>query len=297
MVKEITSLNRMPTWCLLIKHPLIYKARLEKTGRQHRLYPLLRLVRKSQVKLGAYAARAMRVHKSVRLRRALGKLFNLSMPPSDRVSVSSSSTLVGTARPDLSRAQVDVDAPEFLSPHDVNLRQAACSASFQMNTTLRNVRRSTKFAECRNTILLSRFGEMNFENIFLKVCLGSLLAPCNVPALVSAGDDARLLVCTTPEDFGRRSEKDATFQRAAEFFKLEFFEMRMPAPEFLRPHLREQRHSPGLSIPAGEADWKVVTIRPSDVIGAAGFSEWRLSPRPFALRCLHTPSTTRASCS
>ena len=115
VVKEITSLNRMPMWYLLIKHPLIYKARLEKTGRQHRLYPLLRLVRKSQVELGADRARAMRVHKSVRLRRALGKLFNPSMLPSDRVSVSSSSTLVGTARPDLSRAQVDMDVPEFLS--------------------------------------------------------------------------------------------------------------------------------------------------------------------------------------
>ena len=165
VVKEIASLNRMPTWCLLINHPLIYKARLEKTGRQHRLYPLLRLVRKSQVKLGAYAARAMRVHKSVRLRRALGKLFNLSMPPSDRVSVSSSSTLVGTARPDCSRAQVDVDAPEFL------LRTMSISGKLPVlllwiNTTLRNVRRSTRFAECRNTILLSRFGEMNFENIF-----------------------------------------------------------------------------------------------------------------------------------
>jgi hypothetical protein len=135
VVREISSLNRMPTWCLFIKHPQICKARLEKTGREHKLYPLLRLLWKSQAKFGAYAARAMRVHKSVRLRRALGKFFNVLMPLSDRVSASSPPTLMEATRADLSRAQDDADAPELLSPHDVSLRQAAYSASLDQHDT------------------------------------------------------------------------------------------------------------------------------------------------------------------
>lgn len=126
----------------------------------------------------------------------------------------------------------------------------------------------------RYYFVVSVWGD-EFREYFLNVCLASLLAPCNVPALASAGDDARLLVCTTAEDW-EEMQNDATFQRAGEFFKLEFLDMRMPAPEFLRPHLIEQRRRRGLSAPTSEADWKVVTIRPSDVIGAAAFSELEL---------------------
>lgn len=112
----------------------------------------------------------------------------------------------------------------------------------------------------------------DFRRYFLDLCLASLLAPGNVPALTSAGDEARLLVCTTPEDW-EEMQKDATFQQAAGLLAPEFLELRMPPMDFLRPYLVEQWRRQGLVVPASEADWKAITIQPSDVIGAASFSE------------------------
>ena len=84
-----------------------------------------------------------------------------------------------------------------------------------------------------------------FRGYFLDLCLASLLAPGNAPALRSGGDDARLLICTTRADWDE-IQKDATFQRATEFLTPEFLELRMPVPAFLRPPLVERRRRLGL---------------------------------------------------
>ena len=111
-----------------------------------------------------------------------------------------------------------------------------------------------------------------FRGYFLNLCLASLLAADNVPALRSGGDDARLLVCTTREDW-EEMQKHATFRRAAEILAPEFLELRMAPPEFLRPHLIERRRRQGLAIPTCNADWQMITIQPSDVFGEGAFGE------------------------
>jgi tetratricopeptide (TPR) repeat protein len=111
-----------------------------------------------------------------------------------------------------------------------------------------------------------------FRGYFLDLCLASLLAPDNVPALHSGGDDGRLLVCTTREDW-EEMQKHATFRRAAEVLAPEFLELRMAPPEFLRPHLIERRRRQGLAVPTRNADWETITIQPGDVFGKAAVGE------------------------
>src|SRR5579863_1492059 len=96
-----------------------------------------------------------------------------------------------------------------------------------------------------------------FRGYFLNLCLASLLAPGNLPAIAGAGNDARLLVCTTREDW-EAMQNDAIFQQAREFCTPEFIDLRMPAPDLLRPHLMERRRRQGLPVPLSEADWQTI---------------------------------------
>jgi len=111
-----------------------------------------------------------------------------------------------------------------------------------------------------------------FRGYFLDLCLASLLAPGNAPALRAGADDARLLVCTTRADW-EEMQKHPTFERAAEFLTPEFLELRMPVPAHLRQPVSEQRRRLGLPVPASEADWAAIAIQPSDVLDGAAFSE------------------------
>ena len=111
-----------------------------------------------------------------------------------------------------------------------------------------------------------------FRGYFLDLCLASLLAPGNAPALRSGGDDARLLICTTRADWDE-IQKDPTFQRATEFLAPEFLELRMPVPAYLRPPLAERRRRLGLPVPTSEADWAAIGIQPSEVLDRAAFGE------------------------
>jgi hypothetical protein len=132
VVKAVAALNRMPLWWVWIRYPSIYRARFEKTGVNYlkkyglydTAYPFLRLLRKVEGRFRRYVARAARIHKSARLRRAFGKFHSVLTRLFARLSGSAPATMMQPPGADLRWAE------------DEDRRKSASSASLEQPDTL-----------------------------------------------------------------------------------------------------------------------------------------------------------------
>jgi tetratricopeptide (TPR) repeat protein len=119
--------------------------------------------------------------------------------------------------------------------------------------------------------IVTLWGE-KYREYFLRLGLASMLAPGNAPSLSCGRENARLLICTTPADW-QEMQDDPTFQRAREHLAIEFLELRMPVPEFLRSGFAERRRARHQVVPVTEQDWCEISVTPSELLAPQAFRE------------------------
>lgn len=110
-----------------------------------------------------------------------------------------------------------------------------------------------------------------FREYFLRLSAGSLLAPGNAPSLVNKRD-SRMVVCTTVEDW-QAIQEDPTFVALKEYVAADFIELRRSVPEFVKPHILEQRRRRGESHPTSPEEWGEISVVPTDVLSADAYAE------------------------
>ena len=120
--------------------------------------------------------------------------------------------------------------------------------------------------------IASFWGEA-FRDYYLRLSLGSLLAPGNLPSLTDKAN-ARLAVCTTPEDW-QALQDDPTFLMATAHVEAVFHELRRPVPEFLRPAMSEEARRKGSPVPGEDRPWDEVSIGPRDVLMDGAFKRYQ----------------------
>ena len=115
------------------------------------------------------------------------------------------------------------------------------------------------------------FWGAEFREHFLRLAAASILAPGNIPSL-SNRDGSRFLICTTADDWAA-IQRDPTFQLLASLIEPVFIELRRPAPDFLKPILREKRRRGGdSSSRPGEREGEF-NIAPNDVLTGPAYAE------------------------
>ena len=82
------------------------------------------------------------------------------------------------------------------------------------------------------------FWGREYRELFLRLCVSSLLSPGNIPSL-SGSRSSRFLICTTKEDWAL-VQSDPLVQLLAASTVLEFIELRRPVPDFLQSVYREK---------------------------------------------------------
>src|SRR5437660_704397 len=115
------------------------------------------------------------------------------------------------------------------------------------------------------------FWGREYRELFLRLCVSSLLSPGNIPSL-SGSRSSRFLICTTKEDWAL-IQSDPLVELLAASTVLEFIELRRPVPDFLQSVYREKLRRMGsdpddiFALPAE------VTLSPSDVTSSESFAE------------------------
>jgi hypothetical protein len=129
--------------------------------------------------------------------------------------------------------------------------------------------------ERRPVIFAVSFWGPAFRKLFVDLCLASLLAPENLPAL-SRRRPVVLLMCTTPEDW-RALHEEPLFQQAAGLAEIEFSPLTCRPPAFLSRLLEERaRRNPMASVPP--------TVGPEVISGAEANVEWEKLASAIGLR-------------
>lgn len=107
------------------------------------------------------------------------------------------------------------------------------------------------------------FWGKEFRKHFLRLSAASLLAPGNIPSL-SNPVYSRLIICTTKDDWSAIQD-DPLFCHLASHIQPVFFELRRPAPEFLKPILREKQSRDKITASDDNNPESNIWITPDDI--------------------------------